>query len=285
MLKDKNIMPPLWIAYPEFERHSIGWRMGYGESYLYEWQSWLETLTEEEVKTYQELFPAPVTWNGYWEEKQEYNCYTKNEFFIQFWRENGAPKYSIEQIRKAHLKGKKLKYKFFWGHQSSSDENISECCFSQWWNADFWSVSKTYCCMEQFMMANKAELFEDEEMREQILQSSNPKHIKALGRKVKNFDEAVWNKTKYSIVLNGNYLKFTQNPELKDFLLSTGDSIIAEASPYDSIWGIKMKQTDENILNPVKWRGKNLLGFALMEVRDEIRRVWLNADKCQAIEN
>lgn len=113
MLKDKNIMPPLWIAYPEFERHSIGWRMGYGESYLYEWQSWLETLTEEEVKTYQELFPAPVTWNGYWEEKQEYNCYTKNEFFIQFWRENGAPKYSIEQIRKAHLKGKNLNTNFF----------------------------------------------------------------------------------------------------------------------------------------------------------------------------
>lgn len=130
------------------------------------------------------------------------------------------------------------------------------------------------------MMAKKAELFGDKETCSQILNCSEPKKIKALGRKVKNFDETIWNKVKYSIVLNGNYFKFTQNPELREFLLDTGDSILAEASPYDGIWGIKMRDTDENIFNPLKWKGENLLGFALMEVRDEIRRVWKNADKC-----
>lgn len=106
--------------------------------------------------------------------------------------------------------------------------------------------------------------------------------MKTLGRKVRNFDEVVWNEVKYSIVLNGNYLKSTQNPELREYLLATGDRVLAEASPYDGIWGIKMGKSDENAFNPLKWRGENLLGFALMEVRDEIRRVWENADSLAA---
>ena len=130
------------------------------------------------------------------------------------------------------------------------------------------------------MMANKAELFEDTEIRRQILQCRDPKRMKALGRKVKNFEEAVWDEAKYPIVLNGNYLKFTQNPGLRKFLISTGESVIVEASPFDAVWGIHMGQEEEDILNPLKWRGENLLGFALMEVRDEIRRVWNNADMC-----
>lgn len=285
MLKDKRIMPPTWIAYPEIERYSIGWRMGYGEGYICEWGAWHRALTKEDAKEYQELFPEPVTWKGYWDNEDESSCYVRNKFVIEQWRENGTPKYSIEQIRKAFSEGEKFRYTFFWGHQPSSDGSITESCFSQWWKSDFWSVAHTYCCMEQFMMANKAELFGDEEIREQILQCCDPKQMKALGRKVRNFDETVWNEAKYSIVLNGNYLKFSQNHELRNFLLSTGESVIAEASPYDGIWGIKMGRADENVLNPLKWRGENLLGFALMEVRDEIRRVWKNADICEKVEN
>lgn len=284
MLENKRIMPPPWIAFPKIERYSIGWRMGYGESYIDKWGAWFESLTEEEVSAYQKLFPEPVTWKGYWNDEYEDNCYQNNAFVIELWTEKGTPRYSIEQIREAYSKGEKLEYSFFWKPQPSSDNRVTISCFSQWWKADFWSVANTYCCMEQFMMANKAELFDDEEIREQILQCSDPKQIKALGRKVRNFDEAVWNEAKYPIVLNGNYLKFTQNPALRDVLLSTGESVLVEASPYDAIWGIKMGQTNENVLNPLKWRGKNLLGFALMEVRDEIRRVWKNANICEAVE-
>lgn len=280
MLKDKQIMPPPWLAYPEIERFSIGWRMGYGEYYIMKWGEWLETLDESEEKEYQELFPEPITWKGYWNNTDEGYFYQREEFLIDYWRENGTPKYSVEQIRDMFSKKEKLKYTMFWGHQPSKDGNITKSCLSQWWKSEFWSVTSTYCCMEQFMMAKKAELFGDKEICSQILDCSEPKKIKALGRKVKNFDETIWNEVKYSIVLNGNYFKFTQNPELREFLLDTGDSILAEASPYDGIWGIKMRDTDENIFNPLKWKGENLLGFALMEVRDEIRRVWKNADKC-----
>lgn len=280
MLEDRQLLPPPWIAYPEIERYSIGWRMGYGESYIDRWGVWFDNLTQDERNVYQELFPEPVTWKGYWNEEYEEDCYQRNEFVIELWRENGMPKYSIEQIREAYVRGERPEYIFFWKAKPSPDESVTKSCLSQWWKSDFWAVADTYCCMEQFMMANKAELFEDTEIRRQILQCRDPKRMKALGRKVKNFEEAVWDEAKYPIVLNGNYLKFTQNPGLRKFLISTGESVIVEASPFDAVWGIHMGQEEEDILNPLKWRGENLLGFALMEVRDEIRRVWKNADMC-----
>lgn len=283
MLKSKEIMPPPWIAYPEIERGSIGWRMGYGEDYLMKWGSWFDALDEKEQKEYQELFSEPVTWKGYWCEECEENLYTHKEFCIELWRKKGRAKYSIKWIKELFLEKKELNYTMFWGHQPAPDGSITKSCFSQWWKSEFRSSITTYCCMEQYMMAKKAELFGDEEIRQQILQCGEPKQIKALGRKVRNFDEEVWNEVKYSIVLNGNYHKFTQNKELREFLLSTGDNIIAEASPYDGIWGIRMKQTDKDSLNPLKWKGENLLGFALMEVRDEIRRVWKNVDMCNVL--
>lgn len=285
VLLNKPVMPPPWIAFPEIERYSIGWRMGYGESYMDKWGAWFDSLIEDDVKAYQELFPEPVTWKGYWKDEDECDCYQRNEFVIELWREKGTPRYSIEQIRTAVSEGKRPEYILFWKPELSHDESITKSCLGQWWKSDFWSVAHTYCCMEQFMMAKKAELFGDEEIREQILQCSDPRQMKALGRKVGNFDETVWDKVKYSIVLNGNYLKFTQNSGLRKYLLSTGDSVLVEASPYDSIWGIKMGQTNENALNPLKWGGQNLLGFALMEVRDEIRRIWKNADICEPVED
>lgn len=284
MLRDKKIMPPPWIAYPNIERYSIGWRMGYGEDYIGRWSIWFSALTEEEQKTYQEFFPEPVTWKGYWEDEDTCSYYERNNYVIELWNKAGTPAYSVERLRKSYSEGKEFHYTLFWKPEPSPDGQLTESCLGQWWKSDFWSIAHTYCCMEQFMMANKAELFGDEEIRRQILACENPKTIKALGRKVQNFHEEVWNDVKYSIVLNGNFLKFTQNAGLRKFLLSTGDNILVEASPLDAVWGIRMGKTNENVQNPLKWKGQNLLGFALMEVRDEIRRVWKNAALCEPAE-
>ena len=179
--------------------------------------------------------------------------------------------YNLEKLRKEYNAGEKLKFLFFWGYQPSKDGSISKSCFSQWWKSDFLENMDLYCCTEQYMMAGKAKLFNDEEVFEEIMKCKDPKKIKSLGRKVKNFDEEKWNKAKIDIVFKGNYLKFTQNKDLKEFLLSTGNRIIVEASPYDAVWGIKMSEKDEFVNNPLKWKGENLLGFILMEVRDKIR--------------
>ena len=110
---------------------------------------------------------------------------------------------------------------------------------------DFYTMADSYLCMEQYMMAGKAGLFGDSEIREQILKCSDPKQIKALGRKVRSFDQKVWDKFKYAIVLLGNWYKFSQNRELREFLLSTGGSVLVEASPYDNIWGIRLPASSD----------------------------------------
>lgn len=263
-------LPPQWMMYPNIPYGSIGWRMGYGESYRYLLGDWLEMLSKEEQQRYDEMFPEPLLW--------DFERYQDIEgALISFWQEDGQPAYNRTQLIVDHQAGKPIEYLFFWGHQPSKDGSITKSCLSQWWISNFISnVNYEYCCMEQYMMQQKAELFNDEEIAEKIMASQDPKTIKTLGRKVRHFDEAIWNRYKYSIVLNGNFDKFLQNKAMRDFLLSTGTKVIVEASPYDKVWGIGLKETDENTTQPEKWQGENLLGFALMEVRTELQRIYAN---------
>lgn len=163
------------------------------------------------------------------------------------------------------------KFLFFWGHQPNKDRSISKTCFSQWWLSSFEVDKVTYKTAEHWMMAKKAELFQDKEILEKIIECNSPAEAKKLGRKVRNYDDKIWLENRYEIVKQGNYHKFSQNPDLKTFLLNTNDRVLVEASPVDPIWGIGMASDHTDALNPEKWKGLNLLGFALMEVRDELR--------------
>jgi ribA/ribD-fused uncharacterized protein len=89
---------------------------------------------------------------------------------------------------------------------------------------------------------------------------------------VDNFDSQLWDKHKYEFVRQGNYHKFSQHTNLQEYLVNTGDRVLVEASPVDCIWGIGLAKTDKNIYNPAKWKGENLLGFDLMEVREKLKR-------------
>lgn len=121
------------------------------------------------------------------------------------------------------------------------------------------------------MMAQKAALFGDDASYAKIIATHNPKLCKALDRKVKGFDEDVWVDNRERIVYEGNFMKFSQNPALCAALLDTKNTCIVEASPYDKIWGIGMKETHKDAITPSKWRGLNLLGKALMKVREQLR--------------
>jgi hypothetical protein len=118
------------------------------------------------------------------------------------------------------------------------------------------------------MMAEKANLFGDQDIRAQVLQALTPNAAKALGRSVRGFDNQIWLQHRFDIVVRANQAKFSQNPELNAYLEQTGSKIIVEASPVDNIWGIGLAQDDEKASNPNLWQGLNLLGFALMQVRD-----------------
>jgi ribA/ribD-fused uncharacterized protein len=175
----------------------------------------------------------------------------------------------VEELRFRFKAGEKLKYVFFWGHQKSKS-GVSSSCFSQWYGAPFEVDGQRYPTAEHFMMAEKAALFGDQATRALVLQAPNPGAAKALGRQVRGFDESTWVQHRFSIVTRANQAKFSQNEELGLYLKQTGSRVLVEASPVDKIWGIGLAQDDEKVNNPNLWRGLNLLGFALMRVRDGV---------------
>jgi ribA/ribD-fused uncharacterized protein len=142
--------------------------------------------------------------------------------------------------------------------------------FSQWFACRFVVNGVTFNCAEQYMMYGKAQLFGDEDIRKEILEAEHPRTHKALGRKVKNFDPAVWERERMRIVKEGNRAKFTQNEELLATLFATKGTTLVEASPFDKIWGIGLAATDPRAQDPKQWKGKNLLGYVLTELRDEL---------------
>lgn len=162
---------------------------------------------------------------------------------------------------------------FFWGHTPPKDGSVGKACFSQWWcGHPFEEDENHYQTAEHYMMAGKARLFGDSEALHAILTAENPAVAKKLGRTVRGFSDEKCLAARWSIVVRGNYLKFSQHPDLAGFLTQTGQRILVEASPYDRIWGIGLGKASSDIENPAKWKGLNLLGFALMEVRAQLER-------------
>ena len=153
---------------------------------------------------------------------------------------------------------------FFWGHTEHSS-NVTKACLSNFYPCKFEFNGKMFHFSEQCFMWQKAMLFNDFEIAEQILNETDVRKIKALGRKVKGFNNNLWDKHKEDFMFNACYAKFSQNDKLKDFLLGTGNSEIVEASPVDNIWGIVFS-SDKAMENVDKW-GQNLLGKTLMKVR------------------
>lgn len=268
----ENMMAPEWLMYPNIPLGSIGWRMGYGESYSMKFYQWFQGLTEEEKSEFNEKFPEPLCWT-----LAEHNMLRHNDFWTYKWHKNNCPVYSIESMKKEINKGKKREIIFFWGHTKGS--TIGNKCFSQWYLQDFYVGHIKYSCMEQYMMSKKALLFGDKEINEKIMASSKQGEIKALGRKIRGFKEDIWSQFKLPIILTGNYYKFSQLENFRKFLMGTGDAMLVEASPYDRIWGIGMSAEEAEKCGIDKWKGQNLLGFALMEVRDELNRIWKYGDE------
>lgn len=138
---------------------------------------------------------------------------------------------------------------------------------SNWYLSEFDMAGVHYSSMEQYMMYQKAMLFNDIGIANQIRNISDVGKIKDLGRRVKNYDDVIWNGVRQIIVYQGLLEKFRQNEELRDKLLATKNDILAECAVLDKIWGIGLSMKDEKRLHMKEWQGQNLLGFALMRVR------------------
>ena len=141
---------------------------------------------------------------------------------------------------------------------------------SNWYLSPFTIDDKNFSSAEQFMMYYKAICFSDEAVAAQILATDHVAEIKALGRQVSNYDEHIWNGIRQIVVYEGLMAKFSQNKDLKDKLKATGQAILAECAVRDLIWGVGLSMKDPRRFDKSKWRGKNLLGYTLMMVRERL---------------
>ncbi|MBT8227155.1 MAG: NADAR family protein [Dactylosporangium sp.] len=182
-----------------------------------------------------------------------------------------SPEQRLNQLNAAEAAGADLDVMAFWGHKPTPSGAIGPGCLSQWWPAPFVVDGVAYPTAEHWMMAGKARLFDDPTGLATVLAARGPGAAKAAGRRVQGFDERRWTAARYRLVVAGNRAKFTQHPDLRRFLLATGERVLVEASPRDRIWGIGMAPTNPLVQHPSAWRGLNLLGFALMDVRDQLR--------------
>lgn len=141
---------------------------------------------------------------------------------------------------------------------------------SNWYPSDFIVNGINFSSMEQYMMYQKALRFGDTKIADKILATDDVAKIKKLGREVQGYDDSVWNGVRQIIVYEGLTAKFSQNEDLKAKLLETKDVILAECAVRDKIWGIGLSMTDEKRFDKDKWKGQNLLGYALMLVREHL---------------
>lgn len=165
------------------------------------------------------------------------------------------------------------KYLFFWGHTEKGNE-VTKACLSQWYPSYMVIDGYHYWNVEQYLMAEKARIFGDEETLSKIWQTQDPKEVKKLGRAVKGYVDEVWVAKRKEVSLKANTEKFRSNRLLSKFLYETGDSILVEASPYDDVWGIGYDQNKAPMIPEERW-GQNLLGQVLMEVRAHLKDPYL----------
>lgn len=142
---------------------------------------------------------------------------------------------------------------------------------SNWYMSPFTADGIRFSSMEQFMMYRKAVAFGDRDRAAQILDTEDVGRIKELGRLVSGYDDNYWNGIRQIVVYEGLYAKFSQNEELKRLLQATGRAVLAECAVKDRIWGIGLSMDDPDRLDRRKWKGQNLLGYALMMVREKLR--------------
>lgn len=177
---------------------------------------------------------------------------------------------NVAELAERAGRGERFKYLYFWGHRPQRDGSIGKGCLSQWWPAPFTAEGVEYATAEHWMMARKARLFGDVEAERRVIAATSPRQAKSAGRAVRGFDQQVWERERFAIVVEGSVRKFGHQGELREYLLGTSSRVLVEASPLDKVWGVGLAADDPRLRDPAQWRGLNLLGFALMEARTRL---------------
>ena len=149
--------------------------------------------------------------------------------------------------------------------------NDPHWCFSNWYPCTFECDGITYSSMEQYMMHQKALIMCDDLTAQKILATDDPAEAKKLGKQISPYIAPLWEGQRQLIVFRGLCEKFVQNPDLWEELDATGEDLLIEAAPRDLVWGVGIGIDDPSHIIIARWKGQNLLGFALMQARAAIR--------------
>ena len=177
-------------------------------------------------------------------------------------------KYDLTWLKQQYDSGSHPEFLFFYEIPAVPASASAQMMLPQWYPCSFSVQGDQYLHAAHWMMVQKAKLFGDGESATSLLTLKDDTAIKSRGRHITGFDQRRWDDHKYSIVLSGNLHKFSQHQALRAYISGTHPLVLTEANPDDSVWGIGMRENAPGATNPHHWRGLNLLGFALMEVRD-----------------
>jgi ribA/ribD-fused uncharacterized protein len=175
---------------------------------------------------------------------------------------------NVDELRQLIVAGRRPEYVLFLAPDPTQPGVRGSECLSQWYPSEIQLDGLCFPTAEHYMMWRKARLFGDPEVERKLLGDDSPAVAKQLGRSVRNFRSDVWDRHRFDVVVQGSIAKFEQNEGLRSYLLQTRDCILAEASPVDNVWGIGFDAADPRAKDPPLWTGLNLLGFALMRVRE-----------------
>jgi ribA/ribD-fused uncharacterized protein len=177
---------------------------------------------------------------------------------------------NVDELRQWIVAGRRLEYVLFLAPEPTAPGVLGSECLSQWYPSEMQVDSVRFPTAEHYMMWRKARLFGDSAIEQRLLADDSPAVAKQLGRAVRNFRGDIWDRHRFDVVLQGSLIKFQQNERLRRYLLDTADAILAEASPVDNIWGVGFEANDPRAQDPLRWTGVSLLGFALMQARDQL---------------
>jgi len=179
---------------------------------------------------------------------------------------------SLGELQQCLRNGGNAKFMFFWGHKPGPQGTIGKACFCQTWPSQFLVGGQLFPTAAHCIAATKAQLFNDRKTLTAIQATADPSEAIALANRTHGLDERMWARHRYAAFVAANHEKFSQNIVLGAYLVATGVQVLAEANPDDNVSGIGLAENDADASTPQRWPGQNVLGFALMEVRDLLSR-------------
>ncbi|WP_093024289.1 NADAR family protein [Pustulibacterium marinum] len=178
--------------------------------------------------------------------------------------------YSVEWLKEQLVNDEVKDFLLFEGKTTTHPTEVDERCLSRKYESSFKVNGIVYKTAEHWMMAQRARLFHEDKLAEAIIAADSIQKVQQLSREVNDKNEVIWKERRFDLAVEGNIHKFSQNPELKRFLLNTDEDVLVEANKNESVWGIGMGVENPKATEVFQWKGRNLLGFALMEVRDRL---------------